>query len=1370
MLMKEGNTMRLKRTVAGLAAAAMSVSSLGLNSLAVFADDAKPWENATATSIIGSHKDEASNSASHVGDEYSGYILSNENTQTLSYDYYKISFTVDGDVTDDTIVFDLQPYDTSWQGWNDNFVKIGDCEYDTSTLTYTAYVDVAGVKGTLSTGGTLKGINLNFYAAEPVVTLTGFDGLTVGEVEEPFVQYIKYTITEKELNEANVNWSGASRATVYVHMTKGGADSKINAMIRLGPDNDSGTPIGKASSKYLSGRNVASGNAIQDDLVGKAGTGDYAFPEVNLNKSLQDGGTWLSEYAEEFQLDLRVDTPDTDFEFLGIKFNNGAVYPKDFTVPTVEAATYDSTEVEPEKATAKELLKMTLDYCATMDESKYQEASWTALQNELKKAQDVYNNASSTDANFTAARASLEKVKADMLFKDTDTEKNPVPYRDLTNAQLVKEMGTGTNLGNTMDGHSSNTPSETAWQSAMTTKAYIKALHDAGYNSIRIPVTWGNMINDDYTIKDIWIGRVQDIVDYAVEQDMYAIINIHHDGVISTGGWLDTSVDDIDKVYEKYENTWRYIAEYFKDYDEHLIFESFNEVSCMDTNESMKNSSEAVNYDTPILVNMNQIFVNVVRSTGSNNKTRWLAAVSHYANNGTSKLFTMPTDSYNTQNRLMFAAHIYSDLDGTMSRLEGMYNKFKSYPMYLGEYGNRLQKADTESGYNDVERAYYCEQVNRQCQKYGIVPMTWDQGFGDKGELETGLYSYWNRVECRPIFKTITDALVRGAMLTDAQAAVVNDPTIVPITSITPETEELTLTVGETATVSVTAVPAKTNDVVLWSTDDDKVATVFNGMVRAKGIGSTTINVYSQNGDVRKQITVNVFADEESEVTAINAEGAYNIITGKYVYLNASVEPENANSTLSYKSSNEDVAIVNSEGKVVGISSGSAYVVITAVNGLTKTVLINVSDVELKNEMNLALHVLYNDSTHNYWSAELSQPVKVTGDGQYTLSFDLEKEISAAAKAAGITEINNLTAIYIKDLDVTNGDAIKSPVTSAMLRYDEVKVNGTALTVNSDQFYNVLNTVNVFDSGKPINAWDGSVVDEVTAPDDNHSARFTTITNPTNIEVTFTLKDVVFVGPSSSDKIEATIIKRDKAKIVTIEEEGGTADLPVLIAPKNTDSLVSFSSNDSSIAVVSNEAVAVDPATGLASVTVTARKNGRAVITASTDNGLSVDYFVDVKIPEEPDTFDVSLDIFGTSDLETRTDEDLTVSIQAGGEDIAAGFKDGNVDTKLEAGEYVLNIGGGNYVSRSLAFSVDEEGKVTIDESKLFVLKKGDVNGDGKIDTKDALKLIAAAKKTTPIKDEYLAKVADLNADGEIKTDDAMKVIRAAKKEIDLWK
>ena len=750
-----------------------------------------------------------------------------------------------------------------------------------------------------------------------------------------------------ELAAADVEWQGSSDLTIYARVTEGGTDSKITAATSLGPEN-----IGKVSRQCLSGRNVLIGNAIQDDIIGLAGTGLYTFPKVKLLSKAQDGSEWSDSFNEEITLTITIDTAETDMELLGIKFSNGAVYTYEEGFSPDDIVT-ESPYFDVIVKTSRDLLKMTLDYCDNLDSSKYQPESWEKLQDSLAEARAVFEEEGQTDEIYTEARAALEKVKACMLFNETGTPEAPLPYRELTAEAIVLEMGAGINLGNTLDGHSNFAPNETSWQSVVTTKAYIKALHDAGYNTVRIPVTWGGTIDrNTYEINEKWLDRVQEIVDYCISQDMYAIINIHHDGA-EQSGWLKVAAEDIDNVYEKFECVWRNIAERFKDYDEHLIFESMNEITCM--KDDMKNSQEAVDKDTPIIVNLNQIFVNVVRSTGSNNKKRWLAAVAHYANSGNHKDFVLPTDVTETPH-IMFAAHIYKANTNTtwtydeiyqvVNGLKMMADKF-DIPMYLGEYGNRTKEQEgTETGYNDVARAYFSEIVHRACQTAGVVPVVWDQGYGENGKYQTGLFTYWDRELCTPLFKSITDAMMRGTYLANSElndnwdyTDVSEAPEIIPIKSINVGTDNITMTIGDRTTITADTKPADSNDILLWTTDDDTVATVSPmGLIHATGIGTTIIRAHTQNSNKTAEILLTVNAAQgESKADSVLAPEELNIKTDTSMMLGAAL-PEGTEGSLTYKSSNPNVITTSPTGRIFAVGSGVAYVTVTADSGASATV------------------------------------------------------------------------------------------------------------------------------------------------------------------------------------------------------------------------------------------------------------------------------------------------------------------------------------------------------------------------------------------------------------------------------------------------
>ncbi len=223
--------------------------------------------------------------------------------------------------------------------------------------------------------------------------------------------------------------------------------------------------------------------------------------------------------------------------------------------------------------------------------------------------------------------------------------------------EAVSNMRLGWCLGNTFDSNSGDTQNmwiekwtgrqpkdyETAWGQSVTKPELIKMFKDAGFNAIRIPVTWYPHMEAKITdltwdpvknplgtkIDEAWMKRVHEVVDYVIDQDMYCIINIHHDTGAANTAWLVASEKDYEEQQERFEAVWTQIAEEFKDYDGKLLFEGYNEM--LDPYDSWCFSS----FGTPSQYNAEvaksaysainsyaQSFVNAVRATGGNNETR----------------------------------------------------------------------------------------------------------------------------------------------------------------------------------------------------------------------------------------------------------------------------------------------------------------------------------------------------------------------------------------------------------------------------------------------------------------------------------------------------------------------------------------------------------------------------------------------------------------------------------------------------------------------------------------------------------------------------------------------------------------------------
>ena len=361
---------------------------------------------------------------------------------------------------------------------------------------------------------------------------------------------------------------------------------------------------------------------------------------------------------------------------------------------------------------------------------------------------------------MTAAVAGCGK-NSDSEAKDTAKK-----WTELDQTQITEAMGLGWNLGNQLEASSGGLPSETCWGNPEITKELIDTVKAQGFKTVRIPVSYLDMIGDgpDYKIDTDWLDRVQEVVDYVVNNDMFAIVNMHGDGYYTVDhSWLLCAEDD-DKqteIKDKYGKVWTQIADRFKDYDQHLIFESMNEEFNNDYGKPDANAYENINA-------YNQIFVDSVRATGSNNEKRWLLLPGWNTNieytAGDDYNFKIPTDNGCKADgkRIMISVHYYDPFNFTIdenktaktqwgkyavknydnwgqedyvdSQMALLNEKFVShgYPVVIGEFGAQ-DKTEKFADYNEFRR-YWAEYLIKAAKKNGVVCVYWDNGYnGNKG-------------------------------------------------------------------------------------------------------------------------------------------------------------------------------------------------------------------------------------------------------------------------------------------------------------------------------------------------------------------------------------------------------------------------------------------------------------------------------------------------------------------------------------------------------------------------------------------------------------------------------------------------------------
>lgn len=341
----------------------------------------------------------------------------------------------------------------------------------------------------------------------------------------------------------------------------------------------------------------------------------------------------------------------------------------------------------------------------------------------------------------------------------------PMKMMDISSAEMVKELKIGWNLGNTLDATGgTGIFSEISWGNPRTTKKMIDMVKEAGFNTLRIPITWQTHLGPapDYVIDKAWLDRVQEIVNYAYTNDMFVIINMHHeDWYCPYDNTADAAIDELTKV-------WKQIADRFENYDEHLIFEGMNEPRHKGQADEWTGGNEE---GWEVTNQLNAAFVETIRKAGGNNPLRHLMIPPYAASSSvrTWSEFEVPEDS-----KVIVSIHAYTpynfalnitgtsewsvsnqadtrDIDYLMATLNDRFIS-KGIPVILGEFG-AVDKNNTQA------RTEWAEYYVKKAEEIGVPCIYWDNnafyGSGEKLGVLNRFNDTWQ-------FPEIVDALMRG--------------------------------------------------------------------------------------------------------------------------------------------------------------------------------------------------------------------------------------------------------------------------------------------------------------------------------------------------------------------------------------------------------------------------------------------------------------------------------------------------------------------------------------------------------------------------------------------------------------------------------
>lgn len=376
----------------------------------------------------------------------------------------------------------------------------------------------------------------------------------------------------------------------------------------------------------------------------------------------------------------------------------------------------------------------------------------------------------------------MNRLKVDLvlMFCLVGTSANAQEFESVYDA--VENMRIGWNLGNTLDSNSGDTlhmwmewnpvvdTYETGWGQKKTTRALIHMFKEAGFNAIRVPVTWyphmgiksdGSCCQvsigggyemvwyqskwKSHKVDAAWMNRVKEIVDYVIDEGMYCILNVHHDTGTANTHWIIADEESYDTQYERFEDLWTQIATTFRDYGEHLLFEGYNEMTDIANSWCFASFAASGGYNAAMArsaynaVNLYaQSFVDAVRATGGNNSQRNLV-VSTYAacageGNWSSHLkdpltnMKLPLDD--VEEHIAFEVHSYPDISSLSSAKQSVVSMMKQLsntlgkkaPVIIGEWGTS-DGNDYKNRHDD--KLAFSRYFVEQAKKYGIATFHW---------------------------------------------------------------------------------------------------------------------------------------------------------------------------------------------------------------------------------------------------------------------------------------------------------------------------------------------------------------------------------------------------------------------------------------------------------------------------------------------------------------------------------------------------------------------------------------------------------------------------------------------------------------------
>ncbi len=448
---------------------------------------------------------------------------------------------------------------------------------------------------------------------------------------------------------------------------------------------------------------------------------------------------------------------------------------------------------------------------------------------------------------FISVAAASVCLASGISFPTAPVDINTLAADEKTAFEITEEMQLGWNLGNSFDATSSvdkpGLSSETAWGNPKTTNEMLDTVKNKGFNTIRVPVTWYQHLDENNVIDAEWLARVKEVVDHCYNNGMYVILNVHHEKWVNRAD-LGTAYNEMKPILT---SIWKQLAETFAEYDQHLIFEVMNEPRAEGTDHEWWGPKDD---EIETINKLNADALETIRSVESPYSDTRLVMLPGYCASSDTTIMSktiMPDDDF-----VAASVHAYSPYSFAMDDkadhteftaahqaeliniMDGIRKTFsdKDIPVVLGEF--------SASDFNNTDaRCEWAEVYLKTTKAYGFPTVLWDNNsIGGSNKSEN--HGYLNRSTCtwyensEPVIDTMLKVLDDDSIKwgSEKKSPVISHDDISTGTQLIDKTYDLDSSVTDgncTPGLDASWTLLENGDVAVQYTGDEPVIAVCDG-------------------------------------------------------------------------------------------------------------------------------------------------------------------------------------------------------------------------------------------------------------------------------------------------------------------------------------------------------------------------------------------------------------------------------------------------------------------------------------------------------------------------------------------------------------